>query len=304
MLAPNDIRAQVAAIRSRVAEARRRAARAEAVAVRMEAQLEGLAALSSEPLTEACLRMAALHRRAQVRHLDSAMLQDEHANRLCAWLAQQRAHERLPEFMEDVAATIGMRSATVTLLGERRGDTLVAASDETARAALDLEFVFGEGPARLAALGSRPIAATGLTLSGRWPQYGPALAGLGVEAVIAVPLQPEAGLGVVCGYDCQPTISAKTELAIRRLAEALPLMLAQAQSDGLPADGALALPLLSESNSMGLIYQAAGMVSQQSGCDIGDALALLRARAYASGIPAEQIAISVLRGELRLCLCA
>lgn len=296
MSAPDDIRAQVTAIRSRVAEARRRAARADAAAVRLEEQ----AALSSGLLSEASLRVAALHRQSQVRHLDSAVLQDRHAGRLCAWLGQQGAPERPPVLMQDVATTIGMSSATVTLLGMRGRETLLAASDETARAALDLEFVFGEGPARLAAVGGQPVQATGLTLGDRWPQVGPALARLGVNAVIAMPLPPAVGLGAVCGYDWQPAISAGTELAISRLADALPLILAQAQPGWLPADGDLALPSLGEPDFMAMIHQAAGMVSQQAGCDISDALALLRARAFSSGIPAEQVAISVLRGELRL----
>lgn len=263
--------------------------------------LEEQAALSSGHLSETSLRVAALHRRAQARHLDAARLQDQYASRLCAWLGQLGARERPPVFMEDVAATIGMLSATVTLFGQRGGETLAAASDETARAALDLEFVFGAGPARLAARGGQQVQATGLTLSDRWPQYGPALAGLGVKAVIAVPLEPDAGLGAVCGYDWQPAISAKTELAISRLAGALPLILAQAQPGCMPVDGAAALPLLGESDFMAGIHQAAGIVSQQSGCGISDALALIRARAFSSGLGAEQIAASVLRGELRLC---
>ena len=40
--------------------------------------------------------------------------------------------------------------------------------------------------------------------------------------------------------------------------------------------------------------------SQQCGCEITDALALLRARAFSTGRSAEEIAAEVLRGELRL----
>ena len=50
-----------------------------------------------------------------------------------------------------------------------------------------------------------------------------------------------------------------------------------------------------------VIHHAAGMLSQQCGCGIGDALALLRARAFSVGCPAEEIAARVVRGELRLC---
>jgi hypothetical protein len=50
-----------------------------------------------------------------------------------------------------------------------------------------------------------------------------------------------------------------------------------------------------------VVHQAAGMVSQECGCGPGDALALLRARAFADGRTAGEIAAAVLRGELRLC---
>jgi hypothetical protein len=48
------------------------------------------------------------------------------------------------------------------------------------------------------------------------------------------------------------------------------------------------------------VHRAAGMVSQQCGCEITDALALRRARAFSTSRPAEEIAAQVLRGELQL----
>ena len=85
------------------------------------------------------------------------------------------------------------------------------------------------------------------------------------------------------------------------IADALSLMLSQAGHDILSGDGVPALPLFGEADFPAGVHQAAGMVSQQCGCGPSDALALLRARAFADGRTAEEIAAAVLRGELRLC---
>jgi len=106
--------------------------------------------------------------------------------------------------MDAVAAAIGMPSAAVILFGKGRLEAVVAASDTTARAAHDLEFVLGEGPAYLAVTRGQTVQVAGTVLCDRWPMYGSAVARLGVRAVIAVPLQPPAGLGAVCVYGNQP----------------------------------------------------------------------------------------------------
>ena len=49
------------------------------------------------------------------------------------------------------------------------------------------------------------------------------------------------------------------------------------------------------------VHQAAGMVSVHCGCDVDAAEDLLAARAFAAGLPVEEIAAQVLRGETHLC---
>lgn len=254
----------------------------------------------SPPLSQACVRVAALQRGSQACQLASAKVQDQYADRLGTWLGRAGGPQRRPAFAEAVAAAIGMPSAAVILLGAQRGEGVVAASDATARAAHDLEFVLGEGPAHLAIGNAQTVQVAGATLSDRWAQYGPAVAGLGVQAVIAVPLQPPARLGAVCAYDSQPAISEQAAAAASAVAGALPLTLAQADLDARPGEGVAAPGLFSEADFPAVVHQAAGMVSQQCGCDIGDALALLRARAFSAGRQAEEIATSIVRGELRL----
>jgi hypothetical protein len=280
-----DIGVQVAGLRQRAAEARRRAASAQAAAARFGAQ----AALAPASFGQAYMRVIALQRRMEACHLVSARLQDECADRLRSRL--------LPAFLDSMVAEIGMPSAAVILLAGEGWEAVVAASDATARAAHDLEFVLGEGPAHLAAARGQTIQAAGTALNDLWPQYGPAVARLGVRAVIAVPLLPPAGLGAVCAYASHPAICKDAEMAAIRFADALPLNLARG---AWAADDVADLPLLGEAGFPAAVHRAAGMVSQQCGCEITDALALLRARAFSTGRPAEEVATRVLRGELHL----
>ena len=134
----------------------------------------------------------------------------------------------------------------------------------------------------------------------RRERAGPAVASVGVQAVIAVPLLPPTGLGAVCAYGSQPAIGKDVAMAAIRIADALPLILARAARGSWNADGVAELPLFGEVGFPAAVHRAAGMVSQQCGCEITDALALLRARAFSTGRPAEEIAAGVLRGELRL----
>jgi hypothetical protein len=291
-----DISAQVTGLRQRAAEARRRAASAQAAAVYFGEQK----ALAPASVSQACLRMAALQRRVEACHLGSARLQEQCADRLRGWLELSGDRGRRPAFLDAVVAAIGMPSAAVILLSAERWEAVVAASDATARAAHDLEFVLGEGPVHLAVARSQTVQVAGTALGDRWPQYGPAVTRLGVRAVIAVPLLPPAGLGAVCAYGSQPAISKGAVMAAVRIANALPLTLAQVPRDSWPADGVGVLPLFGEAGFPAVVHRAAGMVSQQCGCEITDALALLRARAFSTGRPAEEIAAGVLRGELRL----
>ena len=285
MLVLDDIGAQVAGLRRRAAEARRRAASAQAAAARFGEQ----AASAPASFGQAYTRVVALQRRVEACHRVSARLQEQCADRLRSRLQ--------PVFLDAMVAEIGMPSAAVILLADKQWEAVVAASDATARAAHDLEFVLGEGPAHLAAARGQTVQVAGTALSDWWPQYGPAVARLGVRAVIAVPLLPPAGLGAVCAYASQPAISKDAAMAAIRFAAALPLTLARGSW---AADGVADLPLFGEAGFPAAVHRAAGMVSQQCGCEITDALALLRARAFSTSRPAEEIAAQVLRGELQL----
>jgi hypothetical protein len=301
-----EARQRAAEARQRAAEAQRRAAETRQWAAETQ-QHAAIAAVGAGPqaarlavLLSQLRQLAAVQQRTAARQLVSAELQERYADHLSASLRHCGDVEQGSVFMAAVAAAIGMPSAAVILLGRQHGEAVAATSDATAQGAHDLEFVLGEGPVHLSISDGRRIEAAGADLRKNWPQYGPAVARLGVQAVVVAPLQPPAHMGAVCAYGSRPAISEKVATAVGRIADALPLTLACATGGPQPGDGVPGLPLFGDAGFPAAIHQAAGMVAQQCGCGISDALALLRARAFASGRPAEQIAAAVLRGELRL----
>jgi hypothetical protein len=62
----------------------------------------------------------------------------------------------------------------------------------------------------------------------------------------------------------------------------------------------LDLPLLAGADHRAVVHQASGMIAQQLGCGTEDALAMLRARAFAEDTPLGAIAVEVVHRRSRL----
>lgn len=274
---------------------RQRAARAATVAAKYEAQERH----PSEALQSVRLRMAELHRRIEERHLASARLHRLHARRLERWCDSGRSTLR-PVFMAAVAQQLGVDSAAITLFGPGREELLVAASDETAKAAHDLEMTMGEGPARDVLDGKEFVIATVADLLERWPRFGPAVTDLGVRSVVAVPL-PAAGLrGAMCAYANQTELDAAIAPAAGRLADTLANAVLLAPDRVAPDGVTLRGALFDDADYLSVVHQAVGKVAAQCGCDIDTALALLRARAFAEGVSVVDIARRVVEERYEL----
>jgi hypothetical protein len=281
----------------RIAIERRRAARAAEIADRHELQ----AGSDPGPLSEFHDKMAAMHRRAECRHLAAAGIHAAHADRLRRWAEEMGEGHGLPRFIATVAQTVGADSVAITLFGSDRTETLVEASDLSARTAQDLEFTLGEGPSRDAVEERRPVVAAGAGLARRWSHYGPAVAALGISSVVAVPVRLSAfpfGALTVFG----PPHSTGGDLLEPLLAAADTIALAV-----LPASGGAArqgnpeiMGLFGQADRRSVVHQAAGTVSVQCGCGIGDALALIRAHAFAEGRSVDAVASDIVHRRLRL----
>jgi hypothetical protein len=280
----------MAALWRLVDEERRRADGAAALAAQYEAR--------EAPVHLQTFRaqMAALQRRIEERHRSSARLHELHAIRLAKWLDTPGMLR--PAFMAAVATALGLRGAAAAIRG-RQTYAVVAASDDVARAAHELEVVLGEGPAAAAVAAGTPIRVGGSALAERWPRYGPAVAELGVRAVIAAPLllpdrRPAVCLGALCAYDGHPVIADGTAEATGRIADALThTVLRTIEGDGFPS-------VFEEADYQAVVHQAVGVISVQCDCGITDAEALLRAHAFAEDRPVADVAQDVVEGRLRL----
>jgi hypothetical protein len=261
---------------------------------------ESLSAASSEALRGLHQRIAAMHRQIERRHREAAAINAEYADRLAAWFGRTAQRERRPVFMASVARTLGSDSAAIMLLGADLDEILAAASDGLARQAQNLEFAFREGPARDAAIGRVPVMADSGALGDRWTHYGPALAQLGVHAVAAVPLQlSEGAFGALTAFgtgsagdlDVSALDTVADTLAHAVLSAPEPAVLGQ----DLPGVG-----VFEDGDARPVVHQAAGMLSVQAHCTIANALALIRARAFADEEPLEATSGRIVNGLLHL----
>lgn len=246
-------------------------------------------AAPSETLRDMHTQIAAVHRSTAACHRTAAQLQDAYAARLVSWAGERGAPR--PLFMAGVAAACGTSSAALTLVSATLDQLALAASDEPARAAQELEFLLGEGPARDATREARPVSAAGTTLAGRWPGYGPALAELGIAEVTAVPLRLlDVCVGALAVFDPAPGIVGSAVLT--EVAEALTRsMILDVDAD--PG-------LYGATDLRPVVHQAAGVVCVQLHCPVADALELIKARAFTEGTSVHSVATRIVRGELRL----
>lgn len=292
-----DARAKIAELAERASTERARAARASAIAAEYEARID-LPPTSLRPLR---IRMAALHRRLEARHLESARLQELYASRLDLWSGDRDMTTAWPTFIDAIASAIGRRSAAVTLLSDEGVEAVVAASDRTARLAHDVEFVMGEGPAHDVASTMLPLRVDGPALMERWPRYGPVVAEYGVGSVISLPLRQEPGgcMGALSVYDPTPDGAASVQAASIRVADALTHTVLNVPGS-IADDEVPAVPMFDEADFLATVHQAAGIVSATLACEMSDAVAMLRARSFADGMPVETLARRVIDGNAHI----
>jgi hypothetical protein len=288
---------EVARVRDRALAGRRRASRAAAIAERHES----LAAAGSESLRSLHQKIAAMHRQIERRHREAAAIHSEYADGLAAWFSRRPVQRGgRPVFMASVARTLGSDSAAIMLLGGDLDEILAAGSNELARRAQDLEFTFREGPARDAAIGCTPVAADDSAFGDRWAHYGPALKQLGVHAVAAVPLRLDQGaFGALTAFSTSPADGLDLA-ALGAVADTLAHAVLAAPEPAAAAQDVPRAGIFEEGDLRPVVHQAAGMLRVQAGCTIADALALIRARAFADDEPAERTAGRIVSGLLHL----
>jgi hypothetical protein len=173
--------------------------------------------------------------------------------------------------------------AAISLLTADPSRETVVASDATADLLEDLQFSLGEGACIDAAVSRRPVLVADMNdpaQTARWPVYAAAVAEqTGVRAIFALPLQWGAiDVGVLDLYRRAPgALSAAQMRDALSAADAATLILLGLRSD--PGDDDQAWDR--SWGNRAEIHQATGMVVAQLGVSAADALARLRAHAFA-----------------------
>ncbi len=200
------------------------------------------------------------------------------------------------------ARTLPASGVAVSVVPEGGARGLTVASDLLSAELEELQFTVGEGPSIEAYASRRPVLASDVSDDSRrrWPGYAPAAEDRGVRAVFAFPLQLGAArLGILDVYRQRPGSLSDEALALAlTFAEVAVQSLLDGQEHAL--EGGLADGLDRALDSQVVLYQAQGMVMVDLGIPIGDAMARLRAHAYAVGRPLQDVARDVVQGLLRL----
>ena len=200
------------------------------------------------------------------------------------------------------ARTVPASGVGVSVMGEEGTRGVAAASDPVGRMLEELQFALGEGPCIDAFVSRRVVLEPDLGngASARWLAYAPAAHAQGVGAVFAFPLQVGAArLGVMDVYRNSPGLLSEASFAqALTFAEVAVEMLLDAQSKAVAGEVAEGLDHALDSHYV--VYQAQGMTMVDLGVSLVEALARMRAHAYAHGRPLWEIARDIVAG--RLCL--
>lgn len=167
-----------------------------------------------------------------------------------------------------------------------------------ARRAHALEVVLAEGPS-LDALDGRTLAVDVAELSRRWPRYGSAAGRLGVQAAAGVPLELSsrnlAGALTVLG----PSVPDEGRSLVGDVAVALTeTVLTAPDSLQLHDAGLPSLLVFGDEESQACLHQAAGVLRDRWGWSRDDAVAVMRAHAYAEERSIDDAADDVIRGNI------
>jgi hypothetical protein len=190
----------------------------------------------------------------------------------------------------------------VSVVSEAGEPAVLAASDATAETLEQLQATLGEGPCRDASALGRPVHEPDLQAASRstWLGYAPALQSRGIQAVFSFPLRHgDASLGALDVYrEQRGPLESRSSTQAAAYAEAALTVLLEAQdrprgpTGELPFDEALV--------GRFDIYQAQGMVQVQLKVSLGEAMARLRAHAYAQDRPLSDVAADILERRLVL----
>ena len=207
----------------------------------------------------------------------------------------------LARVCEAAVQTLSASGAGVTVMTDDGGRGVGAASDPRCERLEELQFTLGEGPCVDAYASRRPVLVPDIADGAmtRWPAYAPAVHAHGVRAVFAFPLQVGAArLGVLDVFrDGAAALTADELWHAVLLADAtVGALLDQHDHDGTEAGGEDLDEVVEDRAEL---FQAQGMVMVQLGVSIGEAMARMRAYAYAQDRRLSEVARDIVARRLR-----
>ncbi|MGY1810625.1 GAF domain-containing protein [Blastococcus sp. SYSU D00669] len=201
----------------------------------------------------------------------------------------------LPRLTDACARALPGTGVGLVLRSRDGPPATVAVAGPRASLAEELQFTVGEGPCVDAVRTGRLVLQPDLGRNGptRWPAFSAAALDAGIRAVFALPLVVGTiRLGGLDLYRAHVGGLTDAELAeALSFADVATAVLLHPGDDG--ASGRVAVV-----EDRAEVHQATGMVSVQAGVPLEQALALLRARAYAAERPVGAVARDVLAGVL------
>lgn len=240
-----------------------------------------------------------LSNRVHAKGVDKASVLAE----LARVVARQDVRGDLSERLCAAAVTIaGASGASLTVAYTTPHRVTLCSTDDLSARLEDLQDVLGQGPGPSAYLtGSQVRMDIGPGpdegFDDRWPEFDEAArAAFTSVQVIAVPIHPDSEvLGVLTYHQPHHLREHLDHTTTQFLADAVGVALLKEADDIAPDSGG---PWASRAS----VHQATGMVIAQLQIGADDALALLRAHAFAHGQPLADVAQSVLRGRLNFAL--
>jgi hypothetical protein len=214
-----------------------------------------------------------------------------------ARLTATNARERhLAQRLCDASRLIlGVDGASITIETDTSNRITLAATDQTAARLEDLQDVLGQGPCRDAYRSGAAIAMQlGIDADQRWPEFTrAALEAVGRVWLSSYPMRPsrQAVFGTLSLYGTDNSSQHDAEAA-QFLADAVGAALLRDPTTDEAVTGDSAW------SSRARIHQATGMVIAQLRLPPDDALAILRAHAYAHDTTLTEIAAKVVQRQL------
>jgi GAF domain-containing protein len=199
------------------------------------------------------------------------------------------------------ADVAGVDGAGVALIMHGSALGTVCSSDSIVEAVEEVQYNLGEGPCLEAYATREPVLISDLTAKDavRWPGFREGALAAGVRAAFGFPiLIGSVCIGALDLYRRRPGTLSDTQfadaLAVAHVAGRTVL-----NWQSVAGEGSLARRLEHLPVNRAVVHQAAGMISVQASVAVDDALALLRARAFSDNRPINEVAVDVVRGDLR-----